>query len=194
MRKTGALIIFCLACNSESASGPDAGPPDAPPELDAPLVEPGEVPASEQRAGDPEAGYHALVNYGYVGCGMPLSFYEQFFGPAAPEEQIPGREGLNADKPYLMSAFTTASGVDVIMGNCLGCHAGRINGELVIGLGAADMDFTNNIGSLAELARSFISDPGELVEYEKWNDRMQAVGPYMVTPVIGVNPASFIAR
>jgi cytochrome c5 len=147
------------------------------------------VPASEQRAGDPEAGYHALVNYGYVGCGMPKSLYDTFLGGSAPEDEIPGREGLNVGLPYMFNAFTTASGVDVVWGNCLTCHAGRINGELVIGLGAASMDFTEDLAAVADLVGSFVSGGAERDEWAKWNDRMQAIGPWTVTDVVGVNPA-----
>src|SRR5262245_53068687 len=100
----GALI----GCDAGTASGPDAGPPDAP------FAPPGEVPASEQRVGDPEAGYRALVNFGYVGCGLPLSLYSTFFGSAAGGDRIPGREGPNEDLPYLVNAFTTAAGVEVV--------------------------------------------------------------------------------
>jgi mono/diheme cytochrome c family protein len=191
MRKKPGLMVllFAFACESEQASGPDAGPADARPLSDAPLVDPGEVPASEQRPGDPEAGYRALVNYGYVGCGMPLSLFRMFFGSPGPDEQLPGREGLNTEVPFMFNAFTVASGVDVVWGNCLGCHAGRINGELVIGLGAADVDFTQDLAAIADLAGAFVSGDAERAEWRKWANRMQAIGPYTITPVIGVNPA-----
>ena len=189
MRKMPGALLFAwvFACGSEHATGPDAGPPDAP------LVEPGEVPATEQRTGDPEAGYRALVNFGYVGCGMPLSLYRMFFGTATEAEKIPGREGPNVDLPYMVNAFTTASGVDVVWSNCLGCHAGRINGELVIGLGAADFDFTVDLAAAADLAGAFVSGDAERAEWRKWANRMQAIGPYTIMPVIGVNPADSLS-
>ena len=41
---------------------------------------------------------------------------------------LPGREGRNADLPYMLNAFTTTEGVDVVNANCLHCHASRFNG------------------------------------------------------------------
>src|SRR5262245_45095782 len=137
----GVLVALLLGSCGSGGQGPDAGTlaSDAvAPELDAPVAEVGEVPSTPQRPGDPEAGYRALVNFGYVGCGMPYSLYAMFFAPASAEERIPGREGRNAELPYLFNAFTTERGVEVVWGNCLGCHAGWINGELVVGLGASN--------------------------------------------------------
>ena len=192
MRKRRSLVLAGLlgACGSGRAEGPDAAAGDAAPELDAPVAEVGEVPETAQRDGDPEAGYHALVNLGYVGCGMPYSLYQRFFSPASEEERIPGREGRNADLPYLFNAFTPASGVEVVWANCLSCHAGWINGELVIGLGAADLDFTRgDLAALAELSGSFVSPGPEQDEWRKWADRMAAIGPYTQMATVGPNPA-----
>src|SRR5262245_43494579 len=111
------------ACGTDAARrvDADAEPTDAPPAgLDAPVAEVGEVPATSQRDGDPEAGDRALVNFGYVGCGMPYSLYAQFFAPASEEERLPGREGRNAELPYLFNGFSTDRGVEVVWGNCLG--------------------------------------------------------------------------
>src|SRR5207237_3921629 len=99
------------------------------------------VPADPQRAGDPQAGYHALVNNGYIGCGMPYSVFAQFVGAAPTSARLPGRDGHNATLPYSFTAFTTDGGTEVVTANCLLCHAGHINGKLVVGLGAADADF-----------------------------------------------------
>src|SRR5689334_10729377 len=115
-----ALVAF-------GACGNDRGEPRAP---SSPI---GEVPAYEQRTGDPVAGRKALIEGGYVGCGVPLSGFQNVSQPAPESERLPDRGGLNAEMPYNLTAFTTASGVDVVTPNCLQCHAERINGELVIG-------------------------------------------------------------
>src|SRR5205814_9690547 len=114
----------------------------------------GEVPAYPQRTGDAAAGWRALIEGGYVGCGVPMSAYKRVSQPAPPSERLPDRGGINAELPYNLTAFTTATGVEVVTPNCLQCHAEHINGELVIGLGNQSADYTDDIGRLAELAGS----------------------------------------
>ena len=48
--------------------------------------------------------------------------------------------------PYDWTVHTSKNGVDIASPNCLECHAGRWNGELVIGLGRADVDYTEPLG------------------------------------------------
>jgi mono/diheme cytochrome c family protein len=188
----GLLAVLIIGCGDGEAADVDAMPQSF---ADASIAPVGEVPAEPQRPGDPEIGYHALVNEGYVSCGVPSSLYDMFFAPGGAGELIPGREGKNATLPYSQTAFTTASGVEVVSANCLICHAGRINGELVIGLGAADADYTTDPGSTAELAGNFIPDSqvAEKAEWRKWADRVVAIAPYTTTTTVGVNPADNIA-
>jgi hypothetical protein len=110
----------------------------------APTVKGTFVAAEPQRDGDAMKGYSALVNNGYVSCGVPWSLYSQFFGAAPDDQKLPGRTGDNANLPYNQTALTTASGVEVVSTNCLACHAGRLpgSGALTVGLGAVDGDFT----------------------------------------------------
>jgi hypothetical protein len=183
-----ALALAAAACSEDEPAAPPAGStPDAGSDVEAPP--PGiAVAAEEQRAGDPAAGYTALVNEGYVGCGVPWSAYSQVFGAAPPELKLPGRLGKNADLPYQYTAFTTASGVEVVSLNCLVCHASFIKDELVVGLGAAQGDFTTDPSGTATAAGFFVSAPADKVEYEKWKSRVQAIGPHTTTLTIGANP------
>ncbi len=171
------IAVFASGCGHHSTTASLIGP----------------VPADPQRSGDPAAGYHALVNSGYVSCGIPYSAYAQVAGPTPPEDLIPGRDGLNAQLPYPLTAFPTASGVEVVSPNCLACHAGRINGQLVIGLGNAASDFTDDERVTAQLAGDFVTDPTERLEWQKFVNRIDAIGGYIITPTIGVNPADNIA-
>jgi mono/diheme cytochrome c family protein len=149
--------------------------------------------ANLQRVGDADAGYLALVNNGYVSCGIPYSAYAQVAGTTSPADLIPGRNSLNAQLPYMLTAFPTASGVEVVSPNCLTCHAGHINGQLVIGLGAADGDFTDDPRVPAQLAGQLITDPTERAEWQKFAQRIDAIGPYTITSTVGVNPADNLA-
>ena len=71
--RTGGPLLLALAL------GACAGDERAPWPTESPI---GPVAAEPQRDGDAEAGYAALINAGYVGCGVPYSAYSQVF--AAP--------------------------------------------------------------------------------------------------------------
>lgn len=161
----------------------DAGPPGL-----------GPVPPYPQREGDPEAGYLALLDNGYVGCGIPWTAYRQAFGATAPEAlRLPNRNQLNAALPYNQTAFTTSSSVTVVTANCLTCHASVFEGQVVIGLGNANGDFTQDQSQAAELAGLLLSDPDERREWRKWADRIVAASPYIRTRTVGANPADNLA-
>src|SRR5687767_7059210 len=96
----GCLAIGCGA--SKVQVEPDA--------MKSPV---GFVDESPQRPGDPEAGYTALVNNGYVRCGIPYSLYEQFLAGGG-GTLIPGRIGRNAELSYEWTAFTADSGVEIV--------------------------------------------------------------------------------
>src|SRR5688500_7513759 len=97
---------------------------------DVPESPVGPIPEYEQRAGDATAGYRALIENGYVGCGIPRSAYDQVFGPAPTWAQLE-RGGLNQGVPFNFTSFRTTSGVDVIAPNCLQCHAETLRGQVV---------------------------------------------------------------
>ena len=176
------LVLACAACGSEGAEPTNvpAGPLHA-------------IAADPQRGGDADLGYWALVNENYVSCGIPLTAYEKAFAPAPESERLPGREGKNAELPYHQTAIQTPSGVQAVTQNCLTCHAGRIDGQLVLGLGAADSDFTSDQTKLVGLAGAFLSDPAEIAELERFVDRVKVIGPYTQTASVGVNPADNLA-
>jgi cytochrome c5 len=153
------------------------------------------IPADTQRGGNPAAGYTALVNNGYVSCGIPWSIFSRFGSllTGGSTETIDGRTGRNATLPYFLTSTITARGVEVVTANCLTCHAGHINGQLVIGLGAADGDFTQDPSSNANLAAQLQGTPDEMAEIQKWATRVKTIGPYTTTLTVGVNPADNLA-
>jgi cytochrome c5 len=152
------------------------------------------IPADEQRPGNAQSGYDALVNNGYVSCGVPYTAFKQVF-PAAPAKlQLPGRNAQNASLAYNFTRFTTSDGVDVVSANCLQCHAGFLRGQLVVGLGDTQGDYTfSNEGGQANLAQALLSDQKEKDELARFVDRLTAIGPYTETLVVGVNPADNLA-
>ena len=166
-----------------AACGGDGGVPES---------EPGPIPAYPQREGDAARGWRALIEEGYVGCGIPRSAYDQVFAPA-PEWARLDRTGAGETLPYTYNGFRTTSGVDVVAPNCLQCHAETLRGELVIGLGSHTANYTQDLSAAAILAGGLISDPAERTEWEKFRDRVVAVAPYTITKTIGVNPADNLA-
>lgn len=145
--------------------------------------------AEPQRTGDPAKGYTALVNEAYVPCGIPYSAYSQVFGAAPEADRVAGRTGRNTTLPYNFTAMKTKDGVELVTSNCLTCHAGRINGKLVVGLGAADGDFTNDTARNAGLVGVLLTDPKERAEWMKWKERVETVAPYSILSTRGPNPA-----
>ncbi len=155
-----------------------------------PTPPPGVILAAEtQRAGNAEKGYRALVNEAYVPCGIPDSAYSKVFGAAPPSARVPGREGRNQTLPYNFTAMTTKDGVALVTSNCLTCHASTINGQVVVGLGAATSDFTQDSSGVADAVGGFVTDPKERLEWQKWKERVETIAPYSVLSTRGPNAA-----
>jgi mono/diheme cytochrome c family protein len=194
-----ALAAACGAASHATSSGGGSG--DASVEAGDDAGDAGEpapiaIPADMQRPGDPDAGYAALVNNGYVGCGIPYTAYSQVYAAASPDQQVPGRNTLNATIPYDLTRFTTTdpdAGVDVVGPNCLACHAATLGGQIVVGLGNTTNDFTVNLASEAALAQALLTDPNEIAELQKFVDRGNAIEPYTIPLTVGVTPADNIA-
>lgn len=172
-----ALLLVSLSACTRSDDG------------DLKKAEPGPVPAAEQRPGNPERGYEILVNGGYVTCGMP---YSAWVRTARPRESLPrlaGRQGRNEDLPYYLTVHRNADGVEIVSANCLMCHGGVFDGELVIGLGNESLDFTEDPRRLADSIGSYVSGNEETAAWRKWARRISTIAPYMITDTVGVNPA-----
>jgi mono/diheme cytochrome c family protein len=184
------FVLAAAAC-SGAASNPQAPSADTTPpagddsENDTAIV----LAAEPQRPGDPQKGYRALVNEAYVPCGIPDSAFSQLFSDATADEIIPGREGRNATLPYNWTSYTTKDGVKLVTSNCLTCHAGRMQGKLVVGLGDADGNHVQDPSSALTYLDQFVSKPEEKAELQKWENRMKTVGPYSVLSTRGPNPA-----
>jgi mono/diheme cytochrome c family protein len=150
------------------------------------------IPDAPQVEGDPEAGYRALLEEGYITCGIPFAMFDiakPFFGARADGPTLPGRTGANAEVPYNWTVFEAQSGAELATVNCLECHAGYFDGELIVGLGRADYDSTESIGDILELVPTpEIPIPG-LEEMARFANRMRILSPLQRTPTIGVNHA-----
>jgi mono/diheme cytochrome c family protein len=158
------------------------------------------IPPSVQPDGDAVKGRRYLVDGDYIGCGVPESLYRQVFGAGGPK--LKGRAKKNRDLPYAFSRTTDReTGARVVAANCLFCHASPApgSGELVIGLGNPQLDFTHNQGEDAAAAK-MAAGLGMLPlgtqqrrALERWSDRVMATGPFLVTRSRGANPADNLA-
>lgn len=193
---TAVAVAALAACGSSSspASPPAPAPEAGAPERDGASFPVVTLPHEPQREGDPAKGYRALVNEAYVPCGIPKTAYAQVFGTAPESERLPGREGANEALPYGFTAMTTKDGVELVTSNCLTCHAGRIDGELLVGLGAADGDFTRDQRTAAAGVGLLLTDPKERAEWRAWKERIDTIAPHAILSTRGPNPAdSFTA-
>jgi hypothetical protein len=145
-------------------------------------------------SGDPEAGLWALVHEDYVNCGIPYNLFTAAAQVVASlqGEKLPWREGKAADLPYDFNLVVSPTGTELVTANCLSCHGGYLNGELVIGLGRHDVDFTNTIG-LANMLPDLDPETDAGAELAKFKARTAAFAPYIQTRTIGSNPADIVA-
>ncbi|MCA9682033.1 MAG: hypothetical protein KC457_07535 [Myxococcales bacterium] len=143
--------------SSSSESGSD-GESDSGPlscaELPGPWDYGASIPMPESPGGDPVAGLDALLNNDYVSCGIPWTMFpiaQPFLGSFGSGPPLPWREGKNADVPIGWTVQELGDGSEMVAPNCFQCHAAELNGELVLGLGRHDFDFTNDLYSLIQL-------------------------------------------
>ena len=119
------------------------------PELPAPVVNTGwtvkQMPEYPQvGGGDAEAGYEYLIYGDYIGSGIPYEVFKKRLAKGK-QDTVLNRTGLNEGMSYVLTAFEAKNGVEVVNGNCLTCHAGKLNGEVIIGLGNSFSDFESNL-------------------------------------------------
>jgi len=175
------------------------------------------IPAEKQKLGDAKKGRDLILNGGYMGCGIPArlldnpllgGFVGSALGPSGNGTKIPGRNAKNEPLSYTTNSFTTTDGVDVVNVGCLMCHAGSFNGELVLGLGVADADFTGGFGGGAggmaggggaggalpsNLTGLLGLTPGESENLNKMLTRSTVFNAITAMRTIGQNPAEAMA-
>jgi mono/diheme cytochrome c family protein len=170
------------------------------------------VDGEPQDVGDPARGRDLILNGGYMGCGIPTRLVDNpligpfiggALGPASTDHKLPGRNAKNANLPYSRNVFTSTDGVEVTNVGCLMCHAGTFNGELVLGLGNADGDFTagfgagtgttNSGGIPAELTALLGMNKAETDNLNKMMTRSGAFTSITAMRTRGQNPAEAMA-
>lgn len=155
------------------------------------------IPAEPQSDGDPVSGYATITEGTILTCGVPMLFWglvRPLLGTFADGAPLPGRTGDNASMPHDWTVHTPPSGVRMASQNCLSCHAGYFNGELMVGLGAAHKDFTQDMVGLLDAVPIVDLPPGgELSELLRYLDRLDGLGGHTVMRTVGTNPAEMVA-
>jgi len=154
------------------------------------------IPASAQRSGDAQKGYDYLVNGDYIRSGLPFSFYKLLIGKDTSNQL--GRTGKNAVIEYDFTMVKAPNGVDIVVPNCLQCHAQMFDGKLYVGLGNSTVDFSAS----AQADKMYIKAATGVMklfspnQYEAASASVRAlknVMPYLQTEVQGVNAADRLA-
>jgi mono/diheme cytochrome c family protein len=153
------------------------------------------IEATTQREnGDSQKGYTYLVTGNYISSGILLDVFKSVFG-ASPDDLK--REGDNKGIPYNYNVVKSATGIKMVATTCLTCHAERVNGEIIVGLGKATTDNTNDGSQLVNfvdavtLAR-YPKGSAEWLAYEPFSRATKAIAPYIITQAQGVSSADKI--
>jgi len=184
-----ALVTIIIACNTYN-------------ELPQPTAtgdwKTKQVPATVQQLdGDPQAGLDFLIYGDYLGTGVPYEILKKRFKNA--RDTVLNRTGKNANMPYAFTVFEAANGVTVGNGNCFACHAGELNGEVVLGLGDSFSDFTKNMTPAMKAVYfgvdlKYNKASAEWAAFEDFGKFSKAMAPYIHLNQRGANPAFRLAE
>lgn len=167
-----------------------------------------ELTAEAQAGGDPVRGRELLLDGDYMTCGLPAKLWDNpltrpfiaiGFGNDYDAPKLDGRNAANADLPYFLTKFRApGTTVDVVTANCLMCHGGSFDGDLVMGLGNAGADFTS-AGAATEVSwdeslyDSLGLDAAEKAMMDKMTERAMAIAAFASMRTVGHNPAEMYA-
>lgn len=145
-----------------------------------------------QATGDPDKGFEYLIYGGYVGNGIPYEVFKKLVG--AEPDSVLLRTGINSEVSYGNTVFENAAGLPVISGNCFTCHASKLNGKVVLGLGNSFSDYSRSskgkIGILNWMVRrKYGKDSPEWASYEEQAAWFASVGAVVKMDNPGINPA-----
>ncbi len=154
-------------------------------------------PSPQVETGDPGAGFWYLSEGDYIGSGVPFEFMAKRF--EGEPDTVLFREGDNANLPYGLTAFTAPNGVQVVSGNCFTCHAGEINGELVLGLGNSFSDYRESLSGISRMMNfgmrvKYNKNSPEMAAFEDFGRYFKATAAVIQTNQPGINPAFRLAE
>lgn len=132
-----------------------------------------------------------------MSSGVPYDAYISGFGED--NSNLLNRTGDNSKIPHDYTAATASNGVRIVSPNCMSCHSGFIDDQLIVGLGNHAGDFTINRAEDIQLVSTAINfvygqDSDEWEAFDQFRKGILAIGPETVTEVVGANPADRITQ
>lgn len=182
-----SILVFILACCSVY---------DLPPALAKGDWRSKTIPPYPQLLeGQADSGFYYLTHGAYLGTGLPYDFLQQSI-EKDPEAFI---ERSNLASEYGYAVFESAQGVKVMNGTCFSCHAGKVNGEVILGIGNSLNDNQANLTLPAKLMnwqvrRKYKKDTATIESFDTFGKFFSMMAPYVETDNPGVNPAARIAE
>jgi cytochrome c5 len=188
IKKSLAFVVFMTTIFLLVNCKKDAMPP--PPETILPAGARSLEAYKQRETGDAQAGYDYLLNGNYVSSGIPIDIFKAVYTTG----NDLGRTGDNKGIRYDFSASTTATGVKVVGANCLTCHAEKINGQLIVGVGNNTADYTKDLSSQFTglelgIQLKYGKPSKEWSAYEPFGKSFKISAPLTITDCQGVNPA-----
>ncbi|CAH1001303.1 hypothetical protein LEM8419_02204 [Neolewinella maritima] len=155
-------------------------------------------PSPQPQGGDPVAGLDYLIHGDYIGSGVPIEIMRKQ-APKMPQDSLYARNALNEGMPYFMTAFLAPNGAETVNGNCFTCHAGRVDGQLVLGLGDSWSDYQSSMVIMGQGMRigmgvKYKRDDPEVAAFEDFGLYFKAMAPKIKTTQPGSNPAFRLAE
>lgn len=153
-------------------------------------------PYQQDTTGDPVAGYAYLVYGDHIGNGIPIDIFSKYFPRV--EDTVLKRKGENRTIPYGYNAFKRPQdSLLVVSGNCFSCHASKLNGKVVLGLGDAFSNFTKGANFTFkylnwQVRRTYGKDSEVWEHYEEQAAWLRAIGKHVKLDNPGQNPAFLI--
>jgi mono/diheme cytochrome c family protein len=150
------------------------------------------IPPSAQRIGNADSGYQYIVKGDYVNSGLPYNLYKIIF--KADKIDWLNRSGKNSNVKYDFNVVKASNGEDIVVPNCLQCHAEIFDDKLVIGLGNANGDFTEGKNRGFKVLETMLNAslklyPKKYQAAKEFFTVAESVGDQFYTEAIGANPA-----
>ena len=155
-------------------------------------------PSPQPEDGDPVAGLDYLIHGDYIGSGVPLEIMRKQSAKMDLDSLYPRNE-LNEGLPYYMTAFIAPNGAPTANGNCFTCHAGKVDGELVLGLGNSFAEWENSMVPMGAAMRigmglKYKKEDPETVAFEDFGNYFKKMAPTVKLNQPGANPAFRLAE
>ena len=187
-----SFLLVLVACHRYEPLRPVADTGSAPWKTRVLPAEP------QQLDGDPAAGLDFLLHGDYLGSGVPLRIMEKQAG-SMPQDSLYPRNALNRNMPYFMTAFVAENGARIVNGNCFTCHAGKVNGELVPGLGNSWSEYERSMVPASKVMRlgmalQYKRDDPYTEAFTDFGKYFRVMAPRIETNQPGANPAFRLAE